>query len=427
MSADGPRDRRSGLTPETHARIRWQLVLLPSYLWLVYGWHNLLVALPRIVPVRDFAHFYVLGVIARERYVQALYDMDLMATIVPRVVPGGPSAVFPPAYGPQVALFFSPLAALPYTTALYLWFVLTLLTYGACAYAIWRVCPALHARPWSTTLLLVAAPALYFALGWSQISAIGLVCVTSAYLALHANRPFLAGVAIGTLAYKPQLGLAAAFVFIAAREWRIVSGAAAAAAGQLAIGAIFWGPSVLMRNAEALKWYVGALQTVPVEPNKYHMHSWRSFFELLGLPYDTATLLYVSLSIVTLVIALGCWRSRGPLALRYSAVLLATILVDPHLYAYDLILLTPALLLLWNWIECSPEQELGELLRTLPIPAMRRLPFKQSFQWLLYICYFSPLAFVVAIVARVQVSVLAHALLVTMIAALLRGPRTLHR
>jgi hypothetical protein len=408
-----------------HARIRMQLALLPTWLWLVYGWTNLLMTLPRIVPVRDFAHFYVLGVIARERNAAALYDMDLMAAIVPRVVPGGPTAIFPPAYGPQVALFFGPLAWFSYPTAMYVWLVVSLLAYAACSYAIWRVCPRLHDRPWATLGLLVAAPALHFALGWVQISAIGLVCVTAAFLALRANRLFLAGLSIGMLAYKPQLGLAAAFVFIAAREWRIVVGAAVGASAQLVVGSLYWGPSVLMQNVDALWWYIGALQTIPVEPNKFHMHSWRSFFELLGLPYNVALLAYAAASVITVLVALRCWRSRGPLALRYSVLLLATVLIDPHLYAYDLILLTPAFLLLWDWILAERGRTLGQVFPSLPFAGLRDYSFSALFQCLLYACYFAPLYFVFAIAARVQVSVLTFAALGSTIAAILFGPRTI--
>ena len=157
MAVDVVRTGRGELTAEQHARIRWQLLLMPAYIWLVYGWAYLLVRLPRLEPVKDFAHFYVLGVIARERNASALYDADAMAAIVARVIPGAAAALFPPAYGPQMALFFIPFAWLPYFTALYLWVALSLLAYAACAYAFWRICPRLHDRPWTTTVLLVAS------------------------------------------------------------------------------------------------------------------------------------------------------------------------------------------------------------------------------------------------------------------------------
>jgi alpha-1,2-mannosyltransferase len=410
---------RAELTPRAHAQIRQHLVLLPTYMWFVYDWANLLAMLPQIVPLRDFSHFYVLGVIARARNADALYDMDRMAATVPQAIPGAPVTVFPPAYGPQVSLLFTPLTWFSYPTALYLWFVLSLLAYCVCGYAIWRVCPRLHDRKWATVVLLVAAPALHFALGWSQISAVGLVCVTAAFLALRANRLLVAGFAIGMLAYKPQLGLAAAFVFVGAREWRIVLGAAAGAAAQLGVGVLYWGPSMLLKNAEALVWYIGALNRLPVEPNKFHMHSWRSFFELLGLSHEQALGAYAVATLFTAAAALRCWRTRGPLALRYSVLLLATILIDPHLYAYDLLLLTPALMLLWDWIQGEPDRTIGAVFPRIPFAAFRLRSFPYAFQALLYVCYFAPLSFAVVIGTRVQASVIAFALLGSTVAAVL--------
>lgn len=405
------------LTPADHARIRRQLFLIPIYIWLVFSWTHLLVHIPRIEPVRDFVHFYVQGVVAHERNAAALYDMDAMAAMVPRVVPGAPEAKYPPVYGPQISVLFSPLARLSYLSALRVWLALSLAVYAVCCYTIWRVCPRLHDRRWTVLVLLVAAPALHFDLGFSQVSVLGLVCVTGGFFALRANRPFLAGLAIGSLAYKPPLGLVVAFVFICSREWRIVFGAVAAAAAQLAAGAAYWGPSILGP-------YVAALLRIPgvanaMEPNKYHMHSWRAFFELLELPGRAALVAYVAVSLLTLVVALRCWRTRGPLVLRYAVLLFATILVDPHLYAYDLLLLVPAFLLLWNWILGEPDRRIGEVVRSLPLDRVKRMSFNRLFEWLLYFCYLSPAFTPLSDLGHIQASVLLAALLIAVIAILL--------
>jgi hypothetical protein len=139
-----------------------------------------------------------------------------------------------------------------------------------------------------------------------------------------------------------------------------------------------------------------------MEPNKYHMHSWRTFFDLLGLPGPLALGAYAITSAITLAGAVLCWLTRGPLALRFSVLLIATVLVDPHLYAYDLVLLIPAFLLLWDWV-------LGE---SEPPPA---------FLWLVYICYLSPLFVTLADVARLQLSPLLLGVLGIMIFRVLRG------
>ncbi|HXC43553.1 MAG TPA: hypothetical protein VNY51_08535, partial [Candidatus Dormibacteraeota bacterium] len=47
---------------------------------------------------------------------------------------------------------------------------------------------------------------------------------------------------------------------------------------------------------------------------------------------------------------IACWRSSLPLSLRYSALLLSTVLLAPHLTVYDLVILAPAFLLLSDWM-----------------------------------------------------------------------------
>jgi hypothetical protein len=297
-----------------------------------------------------------------------------------------------------MAVFFGPLARLPYIPAMLVWMAVTLLLYVACGYALWKACPRLRDRRAATALLLLAAPALHFALTFAQISALALVCVTIAFFALRANRPVVAGIAIGSLAYKPQLGLAFAFVFIAAAEWRIVLGAAIGASFQVAVASAFWSVAVLRDYARALVRLVPAIPT-EFEPFRFQMHSWLSFFDLLGLPQRVALAAYAVAALIVLVIALACWRARGPLALRYSALLIATVLVDPHMYVYDLVVLTPAFFLLADWaLGANNHVLLG----------------------LLYFVYFSPLFSTLAQTSGIQLSVPALSLLALVLWAYIR-------
>src|SRR6185436_11535294 len=154
--------------------------------------------------------------IAREHDAASLYDIDKMADVAQRVLPGHQRVLYPPVYGPQVSLLFRPIAMLPYVPARHLWLAITVLVYGLCTFAIWRTCPRLVDKPGTTALLLVAAPALHYVAGFLQVSVIGLVCVSGAYLALRANRPFLAGLAFGLLAYKPPLAFGVGVVLACA-------------------------------------------------------------------------------------------------------------------------------------------------------------------------------------------------------------------
>ena len=117
--------------------------------------------------------------------------------------------------------------------ALLLWWSCSAVIYGLCCYSIWRGCPNLRARGGLVALLAAAYPAFFHLIAWGQTSAVALACFTLMFFRLRDRREFLAGLILGCLIFKPQLGLAAAIVFVSIGAWKTVVGAALSAAGQL--------------------------------------------------------------------------------------------------------------------------------------------------------------------------------------------------
>lgn len=385
----------SELTPAQHAAIRRQLFLIPVYIWVIYSWSITLRQLPvgtyaaDVHVARDFVHFYSQGVATREHDAHALYDLDALAAVVDRVVPEKVDAKFPPVYGPQVGLFFAPLARLPYVPALLTWLAVSLIGYALLVYLVWRTCPTLRRERWTIMLLMAGAPGLYFTMSFGQASLIGLACTTALWLALRQDRMFLAGLAVGALAYKPQFGLVAAFVFVLAGEWRVVAGAVVAIAVQAAVSLAWWDASIIPA-------YAGALAKLPsvvdaMEPNKELMHSLRSFFLHLGVPQGAALVVSAAASVAAAVAALACWRARGDVALRYVVLLVATLLVNPHLFVYDLLLLSPALLVAWDWANRQGRHTVEPLVPAWIPAGVRALTVQQAVVALVYFCYAAPL------------------------------------
>jgi hypothetical protein len=93
---------------------------------------------------------------------------------------------------------------------------------------------------------------------------------------------------------------------------------------------------------------------------------------------------------VLIVAAWRVWQTPVSLSLRYAFLLLATVLVSPHLNVYDLVIVAPAWLLIADWAVCHPSH-----------PAAPRV------QQLLYFSYVLPLAGVAARYTHVQLSVVA--------------------
>ena len=86
-----------------------------------------------------------------------------------------------------------------------------------------------------------------------------------------------------------------------------------------------------------------------LEPRPYQMHSLRAFWALLLPGTHAAFVLYAGSAVAVLALTLWIWKSRLPLGIRFSALLIATVLVSPHLTVYDLAILAPAFLLLADW------------------------------------------------------------------------------
>jgi Glycosyltransferase family 87 len=247
---------------------------------------------------------------------------------------------------------FAPFALLSYGWALLLWLLLNTAIYAACCYEVWRVCPNLQHDRWAVLVLAAAFPGFFHLIAWGQTSGLALACFTLAYLALRKQHNFLAGLAIGCLIFKPQLGLAAAAVFVLALEGKVVLGAVISAPAQLGIGWLHYG-SAAMRAYFYATWHVRHALAL-LEPRPYQMHSLRAFWSLLvPWPY-VGFALYLVTAVGVLALAFLCWKSELSLELRYSALLLATVLVAPHLTVYDLVILAPAFLLLGDWIVGAP-------------------------------------------------------------------------
>jgi hypothetical protein len=199
-------------------------------------------------------------------------------------------------------------------------------------------------------ILALAFPPFWHLIAWGQTSALALVCFTLAFFALGAQHEFLGGLAFGCLIFKPQLGLAAALVFLLTLRWKIIAGALLSAFAELIMAWLFYGPGPLREWMLVLFNIPHALSLL--EPKPYQTHCLRTFWTML-LPWASASFgLYVISALLLSGLTVACWRRRVPLSLplRYSALLFATVLLAPHLTVYDLAILAPAFLLLAEWI-----------------------------------------------------------------------------
>ena len=333
------------------SRLRAQAIVLAICLWGVCAVDF---ATPGLfdragnIKFQDFLPFYTSATLIAQQHAVEIYD-PIMQQEELRSIAGATSVQVPYLYGPQVGLLFVPLAKFSFPAAARIWTAISLLIYFISIYAVWKCCPSLRRHAGIVLLAAVAFPPLFHVFVRGQISALILACFTAAFFAFRANRPFLAGLALGCLILKPQFLVAIPLVFLIAFAWEPLIGLLLSAAAQLTFARLFFGAEVMQRYFDVLRdparWiHAAELNLAPIQ-----MHSLRSFWTLLIPSPQIALALYAVTSLVVVVIAASIWKTQSALALRFAALILAAILVNPHLFIYDLLVLAPAILLLADW------------------------------------------------------------------------------
>ena len=292
----------------------------------------------------DYVHFYVLGHLAANGNAALLYDTRGQAAYLTTVVPGADLTYFVPVYGPQVALAFAPFAWLPYLPSLALWLATIFVTYAICCRAALGLVPRLQPYRREIVLLAAASPAFFQLVIHGQNSVIALASYTAGWLCLRSGRRFLAGVVLGCLFYKPQLAVALCAVLLFTGGWRVLLGMALSAALQLAAAAAYFGHAALVEYANMLR-SLSAI-TALIEPKLYLMHSFRAFFLMVPGLEPIALAASLACSAWLVFVLARRWATRLDSDLCFALVLPAAVLVSPHTSVYDLVLLTPALIVI---------------------------------------------------------------------------------
>jgi hypothetical protein len=333
-------------------RLRIQSIILACCLWGVcavdFSTPGLLDRAGNI-KFQDFIQFYISARLITEGRTGELYDQRIASAELHRVVQQPTRVVLPTVYGPQVSLLFVPLARLPFLAAATIWAAIGALSFFFCVGWLRQSCPNLRHYSGIVVLAAICFPPFFHFFVRGQISVLVLACFTAAFLAFRSGNDWLAGAALGLLAFKPQFLVAIPLILLLSCAWRTLAALVVTASAQLALTWIYFGTSIMRA-------YVDTLLHIPrwiaiAEPGaaQAQMHSLRSFWILL-LPWPTTALvLYVVSSIVVLGIAVASWKSCGDLALRFPALVFAAVLINPHLFVYDLLVLAPALLLLADW------------------------------------------------------------------------------
>ncbi|MGB3809561.1 MAG: glycosyltransferase family 87 protein [Parvibaculum sp.] len=288
----------------------------------------------------DFITFWAASHLTLAGEAAAAFDVQRIFAAEQLAVPAGDS-IFLWNYPPTYQLVVAPLALLPYVAA-YLVFVGASL--AAYVLTLRRLFDERVANSRDAFFLLVAFPGAFVCVFHGQNSLYSVALFAGGLLAMERGRPYLAGFALGLLAYKPQLGLLIPIALIASRQWRVFFATGATAFGFAALATLVLGPDLwlaFLKNTPLVREVMeqGLLRW-------YKMPSAFIFFRYLGVPTSIAYALQVLTALgAAACVALVWWRA-GPSRLAWAVLVAATLLVPPYTFDYELAILALVLVIL---------------------------------------------------------------------------------
>lgn len=321
----------------TSARARgYSLILLAIAVIAVVGWIAVSDGLidRNGKPIgTDFSNVYAAGALTWQGRPAEAYEPALQHAAEKAVFAGRDVPFYGWHYPPFFFAVAVLVAAVPYAWGLSIWLVASLAAYLA-------VIRAILPRP-ETLLTAAAFPAVFINIGHGQNG-----FLTAALLggALHwlNRKPWLAGVLIGCLAYKPQFGVLIPIALLAGGRWRTIGAAIATVAALVAISFVTLGAGVWHAFVDSMTF----TQTVVLEQGGTGWEKIQSVFSAVrmwGAGIHLAYAVQMALALALAASLAWLWQSDAAFELKASALASGSLLATPYVLDYDLVVLAVAI------------------------------------------------------------------------------------
>jgi hypothetical protein len=318
------------------------LTLALGYLIVLGGTYrdgHFLIDAQRRPIANDFVNVWAAGRLTLDGDAASAYDWPTHKAAEVRAVGHDFEDYYGWHYPPPFLFVAAALAMLPYLVAAGVWLLATLAAYAA-------------------TLggMLGGRTGIFFALGFPaalwNITAGQNGFLTAALiggtLGLLERRPALAGVCLGLLTYKPQLGLLFPIVLIADRRWLTIAIAALVAIG---LGALSW-LAFGSASWQAFVHWLPITSRVVLGEGAADFGRLQSLFGFVRAHGGSEALAWAVQTTASVGLAVGLiwlWRSRVPFDLKAAALAAGALLATPYLYMYDLVALAIAVAFLLRY------------------------------------------------------------------------------
>lgn len=280
----------------------------------------------------DFVWLWAAGQMAILGKGLAAYDYTAFSAVqAPLIaVSKGPFPYYHWLYPPHFLLAVMPLGLVSYVVGLALWVGATLCLY---LYAISRIIP--H-RPVLVLALIPFSVPLNVYSGHTSFLLAAFLGLALFYL---KRRPYLAGIFLGLLTYKPLFGPLFPVVLLITGQWRVIAGAVVAIGVLVVTASAVFGVGVWSAYLHSLN----GLNVQNFMPDKYLDPIIQTVFGLMywmGASLQVKWFAHATVAVAMAIIVCVIWRRPGSDDLKAAALAIGALTAAPYMLAYDLVTLT---------------------------------------------------------------------------------------
>jgi len=293
---------------------------------------------------RDFSTTYVGAKLVHDGQGGELYNLDEQIKLRNSLYENPDPLIFE--HPPFEAILLSPLAAVSYRPAYFIWGVVNVVIWLTIPFLVRPVAPVPSYAIGYLSLWLLFAP-IGIGLYNGQTSLILLLMWVFVYRFLKTRRDFAAGLSLGLGLFKFQFVLPFVLILLLKRKWLCVAGFALTT---LLLFAISWAGI----GWSGLVSYVQLLSNIAAHPENHSYGAPAGMATIEGFIFGVfgasigarGTLVIVAIISMLLVwFAAKCWKSEETSEVTFDSVfsvsLLVSLLTGFHMFAYDL---SPAIL-----------------------------------------------------------------------------------
>jgi hypothetical protein len=275
----------------------------------------------------DFIIFYGASSMTLHGQAALAFDPHALLAAERAVIPGVRSGL-EWCYPPTFQLLIAPLSLAPFVVAYGLFVLLTLAPYLLLIQMI---------VPGRASLAAAGAFPGVFVNAWQGQNGFLTTALFGYGLLSLDRRPWLAGAILGLLVYKPQFGILLPILLLGTGRWKSTLAAALSASAFIGVSALILGPDAWLAFFRTAPGVSAALSSGQLPWSK--MASVFVAARWLGAAAPIAYALQGLTAIVIGAVTLVVWRRPGDMGLKAGLAMLATFLMSPYSFNYDLVVI----------------------------------------------------------------------------------------